>query len=683
MPVLAAGALCLVASPAMSQDASDYTKDEQKCEGAMGKALGKEVQCISKCVSKCLKAQRKAVSPDYSSCLSLSPTDPCIVAPGGDSRAPKAKAEVAIGKKCDPALGKDCPFCFPNSSVPSGPISCSTGQPMPNRTQGLTLATGLSFYCVEAGATTPTPEEAKCEDTAVKEAIKFVDVAQQVHRQVHEGHQKGTIAATDCAPANGAPGTTPNDPDAQACIAKALTKMQDKVNGVCVGAANPSCYPGQTRAAASGTWSSASSRTRASTSTAATDPRSDGGGPAQPAPVARLDRRTSQTSVEGRRAGLAAAGRVRRGARRRVRTRRAPPLPGETLPGAAPFDAPTLARLRAAWEARPAGYTPRTRHLLPDGAPRYTNRLFLESSPYLLQHAHNPVDWYPWGDEAFDTARRLGRPVLLSVGYSTCHWCHVMEEESFEDEEIARCLNEHYVAIKVDREERPDVDAVYMSAVQALTGSGGWPMTVWLTPDRQPFFGGTYFPPRDGDRGVARGLPHAAADARATRTRAARRASPTAAASLADAGRGATSRRRAPATTLARTRRVLDARRPTPAATRSTRRTAALAARRSSRARPAAALPAPLSPPHRRRRRARAWRRARSSRWRRAASTTTWAAASTATRPTRAGSCRTSRRCSTTTRSSRSPTSRRYQATGRDRLRRRRARDPRLRRRAT
>jgi uncharacterized protein YyaL (SSP411 family) len=111
------------------------------------------------------------------------------------------------------------------------------------------------------------------------------------------------------------------------------------------------------------------------------------------------------------------------------------------------------------------------------------------------------VDWYPWGDEAFDTARRLDRPVLLSVGYSTCHWCHVMEEESFEDIDIARYINENYIAVKVDREERPDVDAIYMSAVQAITGRGGWPMTVWLTPDRKPFYGGTYFPARDGDRG--------------------------------------------------------------------------------------------------------------------------------------------------------------------------------------
>ncbi len=151
-------------------------------------------------------------------------------------------------------------------------------------------------------------------------------------------------------------------------------------------------------------------------------------------------------------------------------------------------------------------YTPRTKHLLLDGRPKYTNRLFLESSPYLLQHAHNPVNWYPWGDEAFEAATDKDLPVLLSVGYSTCHWCHVMEEESFEDEEIARYLNENYIAVKVDREERPDIDAIYMSAVQAITGRGGWPMTVWLTPDRKPFFGGTYFPARDGDRGAGIGF---------------------------------------------------------------------------------------------------------------------------------------------------------------------------------
>jgi hypothetical protein len=175
-------------------------------------------------------------------------------------------------------------------------------------------------------------------------------------------------------------------------------------------------------------------------------------------------------------------------------------------PSAPPFEPALRARLAAALAARGPGYQPRTHHLREDGSPKYTNRLILESSPYLLQHAHNPVDWYPWGDEAFAVARRLGRPVLLSIGYSTCHWCHVMERESFEDEEIAAYLNAHYVAIKVDREERPDVDAVYMTAVQALTGHGGWPMTTWLTHDREPFFGGTYFPARDGDRGARTGF---------------------------------------------------------------------------------------------------------------------------------------------------------------------------------
>ena len=125
------------------------------------------------------------------------------------------------------------------------------------------------------------------------------------------------------------------------------------------------------------------------------------------------------------------------------------------------------------------------------------NRLATETSPYLLQHAHNPVDWYPWGDEAFARARAEDRPVLLSVGYAACHWCHVMERESFEDEETARLMNALYVNVKVDREERPDVDAVYMSALQAMSGHGGWPMTVFLTPDGEPFVAGTYFPPED------------------------------------------------------------------------------------------------------------------------------------------------------------------------------------------
>jgi uncharacterized protein YyaL (SSP411 family) len=123
------------------------------------------------------------------------------------------------------------------------------------------------------------------------------------------------------------------------------------------------------------------------------------------------------------------------------------------------------------------------------------NRLALEKSPYLLQHAHNPVDWYPWGEEAFARSKDENKPIFLSIGYSTCHWCHVMEHESFENDAIAGILNQHFVAIKVDREERPDVDRVYMLFVQASTGSGGWPMSVFLTPEKKPFFGGTYFPP--------------------------------------------------------------------------------------------------------------------------------------------------------------------------------------------
>ena len=126
-----------------------------------------------------------------------------------------------------------------------------------------------------------------------------------------------------------------------------------------------------------------------------------------------------------------------------------------------------------------------------------TNRLAREKSPYLLQHAHNPVDWYPWGTEAFEKARSEDKPIFLSIGYSTCHWCHVMERESFENEQIAARLNRDFVPIKVDREERPDVDRIYMTFVQATTGGGGWPMSVWLTPDLKPFFGGTYFPPEN------------------------------------------------------------------------------------------------------------------------------------------------------------------------------------------
>jgi uncharacterized protein YyaL (SSP411 family) len=131
----------------------------------------------------------------------------------------------------------------------------------------------------------------------------------------------------------------------------------------------------------------------------------------------------------------------------------------------------------------------------PAAAPTHTNRLAREKSPYLLQHAHNPVDWFAWNAEAFEKAQREDKPVLLSIGYSTCHWCHVMERESFEDETIGKFLNEHFVSIKVDREERPDVDKIYMTFVQSTTGAGGWPLNVFWTPELKPFFGGTYFPP--------------------------------------------------------------------------------------------------------------------------------------------------------------------------------------------
>jgi len=125
---------------------------------------------------------------------------------------------------------------------------------------------------------------------------------------------------------------------------------------------------------------------------------------------------------------------------------------------------------------------------------KQANRLIHEKSPYLLQHAYNPVDWYPWCDEAFEKAKRENKPIFLSIGYSTCHWCHVMESESFEDEEVAEILNKNFVSIKVDREERPDIDSIYMTACQALTGHGGWPLTIIMTPDKKPFFAGTYFP---------------------------------------------------------------------------------------------------------------------------------------------------------------------------------------------
>ncbi len=134
------------------------------------------------------------------------------------------------------------------------------------------------------------------------------------------------------------------------------------------------------------------------------------------------------------------------------------------------------------------------RRLMMANHTKHTNNLIHEKSPYLLQHAHNPVDWFAWGDEAFEKAKEENKPIFLSIGYSTCHWCHVMERESFEDEEVAAMLNEHFIAIKVDREERPDVDHIYMTVCQAMTGRGGWPLTIFMTPDKKPFFAGTYYP---------------------------------------------------------------------------------------------------------------------------------------------------------------------------------------------
>ncbi len=150
-------------------------------------------------------------------------------------------------------------------------------------------------------------------------------------------------------------------------------------------------------------------------------------------------------------------------------------------------------QLISALKSKGPDYKARTRHIK-NGNPVYTNRLILEDSPYLLQHAHNPVNWYPWGEEAFATAKRENKPIFLSIGYATCHWCHVMEEESFESIQVAKILNQHFIAIKVDREQYPDIDATYMTAVTMLTGHGGWPMSSFITYEGKPFFGGTYYP---------------------------------------------------------------------------------------------------------------------------------------------------------------------------------------------
>ena len=153
--------------------------------------------------------------------------------------------------------------------------------------------------------------------------------------------------------------------------------------------------------------------------------------------------------------------------------------------------------LRATYLEKKDTYVVRTRHVDESGVPKYTNRLVNEDSPYLLQHAHNPVDWHPWGSAAFALAVKENKPVFLSIGYSTCHWCHVMERESFDDEAIAGLLNKNFIAIKVDREQRPDLDEIYMTGVQLMTGRGGWPMSNFLTTEGKPFYGGTYFPPGD------------------------------------------------------------------------------------------------------------------------------------------------------------------------------------------
>ncbi len=175
-----------------------------------------------------------------------------------------------------------------------------------------------------------------------------------------------------------------------------------------------------------------------------------------------------------------------------------PNAPASALqPPGAGARAPELqASLEAALAAMPPDYQPRTEHLDAEGGPLFLNRLILETSPYLRQHAHNPVDWFPWGEDAFERAEAEDKPVFLSIGYSTCHWCHVMERESFDNVEVARLMNEKFICIKVDREQRPDIDDIYMTAVQVTQQRGGWPMSSFLLPDRRPFFGATYFPPQ-------------------------------------------------------------------------------------------------------------------------------------------------------------------------------------------
>lgn len=179
----------------------------------------------------------------------------------------------------------------------------------------------------------------------------------------------------------------------------------------------------------------------------------------------------------------------------------------EPLPASSPLPVSIQRELERRYKDVSEKQSKSALHLTSSGTPKFINRLALEKSPYLQQHAFNPINWYPWGEEAFQKAKELNRPVFLSIGYSTCHWCHVMAEESFEDLEIARYLNQHYIAIKVDREERPDIDALYMTVVQIMNkGRGGWPMSVWLTNSQEPFYAGTYFPPRKGAASSSIGL---------------------------------------------------------------------------------------------------------------------------------------------------------------------------------
>ena len=278
------------------------------------------------------------------------------------------------------------------------------------------------------------------------------------------------------------------------------------------------------------------------------------------------------------------------------------------------------------------------------------NRLANETSPYLLQHAHNPVDWYPWGPEALERAKREDKPIFLSIGYAACHWCHVMERESFEDADTAGDLNRDFVAVKVDREERPDLDQVYMSAVQAMTGQGGWPMSVFLTPDGQPFYGGTYFPPRPAHgmpafRQVLSGIARAWREERLEIVASAGRMVQALVERAAPAGGSGRAHARAPRHRDRRDR----------APVRRSQRRLGLGAEvppaDDDRATSSGARPRPAirvrSPS----------RGGASTRWPTAGSTTSSAGASTATRPTRSGWSRTSSRCSTTTPSSPGPTS--------------------------